>query len=295
METKQRNKRKARTGDSRGYQAAAQVVYTQSQPFNKKRLFLRLAAVVAVVLALVFGLSIFFEVKTVTVSGVDEHMRYAVYEAAGIQEGEALLGLNKAKISGRILQKLPYVDSVQIRIKLPDTVNIEVTAVDITYGMEAADGSLWQVSASGRVVGSLEASRAGEYTAILGVQLDSPRIGQSAIACEGPAETQEEGAVSDLPTAAQRLDAALRIADAMEDLGMLEGVVSIDATDLSELGFSYEDRLQVLLGDHNNLFNKVSAARSAIAQLDPLDSGTLDASYRIRPTDVIFTREVTES
>lgn len=290
METKQRNKRR-----SRGYQAAAQVVYTQSRPFNKKRLILRLGTVLAIVLALIFGLSIFFKVETVSVTGVDEYMKYAVYEASGIREGDNLLGLSKARISGRILQKLPYVDTVQIRIKLPDTVNIEVTAVDITYAVASVDGKLWQISASGKVVDMLDGADAWEFTAIEGVTLENPSIGNRAVAYEPPAETLEDGAVLDAPTAAQRLEAALRIADAMEELGMLEGVVSIDVSDLSELGFNYEDRLQIQLGDQNNLFNKVSAAKSAIAQLDPMDVGVLDASYRIRPTDVIFTREVTES
>ncbi len=293
METKQRNNRRSR--QSRGYQAAAQVVYTQSRPFNKKRLILRLGTVLAIVLALIFGLSIFFKVETVSVTGVDAYMKYAVYEASGIREGDSLLGLSKARVSGRILQKLPYVDTVQIRIKLPDTVNIEVTAVDITYAVASADGRLWQISSSGKVVDILDAADAWDFTSIEGVTLENPSIGKQAVAYEPPAETLEEGVVLDGPTASQRLEAALRIADAMEELGMLEGVVSIDASDLSELGFNYEDRLQIQLGDHNNLFNKVSAAKSAIAQLDLMDVGVLDASYRIRPTDVIFTREVTES
>ena len=47
----------------------ADVVYTQPGPFNIERFLLHLATAVAVVLALLFGMSIFFKVDTVTVTG----------------------------------------------------------------------------------------------------------------------------------------------------------------------------------------------------------------------------------
>ena len=45
------------------------VVYTAPEPFSRKRFLLRLLTVVAVVLALTFGMSIFFKVENVAVTG----------------------------------------------------------------------------------------------------------------------------------------------------------------------------------------------------------------------------------
>ena len=105
----------------------AEIVYTPSAPFNRGRFALRLATVVAVVLALLFGMSIFFKVANVTVSGNQKYSAWDISQAAGIQEGENLLTLSKARVSGNIISQLPYVKSVRIGIKLPDTVNIEIT------------------------------------------------------------------------------------------------------------------------------------------------------------------------
>ena len=60
------------------------VVYTQPDPFNRNRFILRLVTVVAVVLALIFGMSIFFKVKTVTVAGTNKYTAWDVREASGI-------------------------------------------------------------------------------------------------------------------------------------------------------------------------------------------------------------------
>ena len=51
---------------------APDVVYTPAKPFSRDRFLVRLATVVAVVVALMFGISIFFRVEHVTVSGADK-------------------------------------------------------------------------------------------------------------------------------------------------------------------------------------------------------------------------------
>ena len=96
--------------------AAPDVVYTPAKPFSRDRFLLRLATVVAVVIALMFGVSIFFRVEHVTVSGVDKYTPYMIQQAAGIKEGDALLGLSDARISGKITSALPYVENVSISI-----------------------------------------------------------------------------------------------------------------------------------------------------------------------------------
>ena len=54
------------------------VVYTQPKAFNRKRFLLQLATVAAVVLALLFGMSIFFKVEEVLYGTVEEK-RIRVY------------------------------------------------------------------------------------------------------------------------------------------------------------------------------------------------------------------------
>ena len=83
-----------------------QTVYTPPKAFNRRRLWLQLATVFAIVLALVFGMAIFFKVETVKVAGVDKYTEYQIREASGIQDGDNMLSLSKSTISSRIMQSL---------------------------------------------------------------------------------------------------------------------------------------------------------------------------------------------
>ena len=169
--------------------SGGEIVYTQPKPFRKNRFFLQLATVVAVVLALVFGLSIFFKVEQVTVSGAEKYSEWDVKEASGIREGDTLLTLSRATIGGKIITKLPYIDRVRIGIKLPNTVNIAIEELDVVYAIADDAGGWWLMNAAGRIVDTTTAGQSVAYTQILGVVLTSPQIGMQAVAAEPVPET----------------------------------------------------------------------------------------------------------
>ena len=83
------------------------IVYTPAKPFDRRKFLLRMATVVAVVLALVLGMSIFFKVADVTVAGAEKYSPWDVREASGIRDGENLLTLNKQKSVERSGQSFP--------------------------------------------------------------------------------------------------------------------------------------------------------------------------------------------
>ena len=161
-----------------------QIVYTPAKPFNRKWFLLRLATVAAIVLAWVFGMSIFFKVQTVTVAGVDKYTEWEIFEASGIQKGEALLGLNRARAIAKIRTALPYVGDVRIGIKLPDTVMIEITELKAVYAIEDTEAGWWLMDATGRLVDSTDGAAAKDYPRVIGVKIENPTIGQQAKAAE---------------------------------------------------------------------------------------------------------------
>ena len=87
----------------------------------------KLLSVVVISGAIVAALTLFFKVETITVSGTTEYSSEEIITASGIQQGDNLFLLNKYEIYESILEKLPYVSSVSISRKLPDTLLIEVT------------------------------------------------------------------------------------------------------------------------------------------------------------------------
>lgn len=278
---------------------ADDVVYTQPGPFRKERFFLQLLTVVAVVLALVFGLSIFFKVDKeqvlvsfqVAVEGEHKYSERDVVEASGIKDGENLLTIRESEISGRILEKLPYITQVRLRIKLPDTVKIEVVETDVVYSVEAADGTWWMIRSDGKILQKSNAADADQKTKIIGVKLDSPAVGAQAVAYQPQIEQTEEETQPEIPTvmASDQLSAVLQILTCLEANGIIGDAVSVDVTSLNGIELWYQDRYQVNLGDQINLNYKISAMKAAIDEMKSYQRGMLDVSFTVIEDQVVYT------
>lgn len=270
-------------------QPSPEVVYTQPGPFNKYRFLLYLATVIAVVLAVMFGMSIFFKVATVTVAGNEKYTAWDIREASGIQDGENLLSISEPKISSMIRSNLPYIDKVRVGIKLPDTVKIEVVELDVVYAIEADDGSWWLMRSDGGLVEKTNEADAGQHTKILGVQIAKPEAGQQVSASQ-PQQTGEDGETVPVTVlASEQLQTALSIAQFLESSRVIGEAASINVTDMGELELWYGERYQVILGDSMELGYKIRSMKSAIDQMGDYQSGILDVSFTTWPEEVGYT------
>lgn len=273
---------------------APDVVYTPAKPFSRERFLIRLATVVAVVIALMFGISIFFRVEHVTVSGADKYTPYMIQQAAGIKEGDALLGLSDARICGKITSALPYVEDVSVAIRLPDTVHIEITELDVVYSIRDDKDAWWLITADGRVVTNADNATAGTYTKVEGVKLSDPISGGQAEAADVNTGFMVEDPVTgtmvpQFEPGDSRLAAALSILQYLEDNVIIGEVASVNVANLSELELWYGQRFQVKLGDTTELGYKIRCMNAAINGedgLDDHDSGVLDISFTVYPDSI---------
>lgn len=267
------------------------VVYTPPKPFSRNQVLLRLATVVAVVLALIFGMSIFFKVETITVSGMDNYSAWTVAEASGIEKGDNLLTLSKAKIVGKIKTALPYVNQVRISRELPDTVHIEITEFDVAYSIKDGQGRWWLMTSQGGVLEQVDNATAGDYTTITGVTLESPRVGFQAEAQEEPRKPGTDAETTVITVYGKdRLAAALSILQYLEQNGIVGDAASVDVTDLAEMELWYGNRFQVLLGDETQLSYKITCMKKAIDSLASYESGILDVSFTVVKDKTMYTR-----
>ena len=243
-----------------------EVVYLAPKPFSRNRLLLRLATVVAVVLALVVGLSLFFKVENIQVSGCEQYTAYQIQQASGISEGDQLLTFSRAKASGKIISALPYVKTVRIGISLPDTVYIEIVETKVTYEVADKDGGSWLLDSDGKVV---SAGNGGDHTKILGVQIENPAVGEIATAYQHvQTETDADGNVIPVTvTQAQKLQAAVSIAKLMEKNGIIGQAATIDVNNIYKVEVWYADIFQVMLGDTSRLDYKVTCMAALVQQL----------------------------
>ena len=271
------------------------VTYTQPVPINLNQMLLRLCVVVAVVLAVTMGLSVFFKVERVIVHGNKAYSAWTVQEAGGIENGSNLLSLNNARACGKIKAALPYVDTVRIGIKLPDTVNIYVEEIDIAYAITTSDGTNWLMTSEGKIVEQIDGGTANSYTKVQGVYLDSPVAGQQARALEAiqgtepPADGATEETAPVIVTAAAKLSAALTILQQLEANDIVGEAASVDVSSLSNIELWYGQRFQVKLGDAYNMDIKINWMKSAVNQLSDYDMGVLDVSFTTWPDRVGYT------
>ena len=291
----------------------ADVVYTPPKPFKRGRFLLHLATVAAVVLAMVLGMSIFFKVEKVQVSGNKKYSAWEVSEASDIEMGSNLLTISRAQIGGSIISNLPYVDTVRVGINLPDTVNIEITELEVVYAAEDAEGNWWLMNDQGKIVEKTNAISAKEYTRVLGVKLLDPQVGQQAVAQEPElptipldvpeGETTEEDAtetmtVATVPeatmavgvTGAERLQTAMSVLQVLSTNSISGQIDSVDVTNLTSIEMWYDDeRFQIYMGDATRMDYKIEALKATIGQMESYERGQLDVSFMNWPDKVGYT------
>ena len=256
------------------------VVYTQPKPFQRRRFLLHLATVVAVVLALVLGMAIFFKVKDVKVSGTEKYSAWDVQQASGIHQGDNLLTINKAKVAARIKTELPYVKSVRISITLPDTVNIQIEELTVLYSVQASDGTWWLMAADGKVVEKITEADAANHTKIVGVRIADPKPGHTAVAEEvQQGETLADGeTMPPVVYGSEKLQAATAVLTELEKNGILNKMTSLDVSDIYAIRLWRGDRFLVEVGDATQLSKKILALKAYLEENGDHTSVVLDIS-----------------
>ena len=161
----------------------------------------------------------------------------------------------------------------------------------MVYAIKSSDGFWYLMNSDGKVVEQSTSGSAKSYTQVLGVTLSGPVVGEPGIATEEvPTETDEDGEyVSLTVTGAQRLSAALEILQALEENDIVGQAASVDVTRLNDIILWYGTQYQVNLGENTNLSYKIACMNDVILQMSDYQSGILDISFTIWPTQVGYT------
>lgn len=101
----------------------------------------KLLCVLAVVVALTAGATVFFRVERVSVSGNQRYSQEEIIAASGIHLGDNMYSLNKVRIDRSIRTKLPYVGELTINRALPSTILITVAEWDAVAQISVPDSA----------------------------------------------------------------------------------------------------------------------------------------------------------
>lgn len=189
----------------------------------------KLLSVLVICTAILAAMTLFFRVGSIEVTGQRRYTAEEIQAASGVELGTNLYLLNKHDMRQNIWRELPYIEEIRIKRRLPDTLTIEVRESGRPFAL-AQDGSVWLISAGGKIVDQLPEQDAGEYGRITGCQLLAPSVGTTlALATEYAAQQSS----------------LLDLLQALDGANLTENVDAIRLEDLSDLKMDYIGRFTV--------------------------------------------------
>ncbi|MBQ7098774.1 MAG: FtsQ-type POTRA domain-containing protein [Oscillospiraceae bacterium] len=266
-----------------------EIIYTAPKPLTRGRFALSLLSMAAVAAAVFLALSVFFRVETIAVAGAEKYTPWMIRQAAGVEPGDALLSIGEARVASRIRMKLPYVDEIKVGIRLPGTVEIQVTELQVTYSIEDENGAWWLISADGRAVEQVTLDKALGYTRVEGLAVRTPQPGAVVQALPGQIIDPDEGTAveQDQADADEQLSALIGVMTALEKNRIIGEIALIDVTDVTAIRLEYPQLLTVRLGDAERMDYKISYLAAAVEELADTQSGELDLSLEYTE-DAVF-------
>lgn len=222
-------------------------------------------SVVIIAVAIVVGCIVFFKVQHVEVSGNSRYTREEIVTATGIQVEDNLFRLNKFRISDGLISDLPYIEAVNIRRRMPDTILIHVTETRPVAALHSG-GVWWLMNERGKLLERTEGP--GDYLRIEGLELLSPSAG-TVIAVDQEQRLQRES--------------LLELLSALLARDMLAAAQSIDLSDASCLVMEYDRRLEVRIALADDFDYKVRQLEGVLARIEAGEGGVLDMTIEERP------------
>lgn len=123
---------------------------------RKRMIAISIIAVLMVAITIVtLSLTVFFNIKTISVAGSNKYSAEQIMDSAEVKEGDNLFRLSYSEISKRLQYELPYIASVKIERKLPDGLKISVkeTKDEICF---YSDNALYTADLSGKVLSKID-------------------------------------------------------------------------------------------------------------------------------------------
>lgn len=230
-------------------------------PLQRKIIrILSYGAIIAVVLivGVVLSLTVLFKTQAYEVTGVSRYSEEEIIDACGIGKGENIFLAPKSPAENRLKKTFPYVEEANVSFKIPDTIRIAVVEADEGYLVKQGGTDYLVISTNGRILNQVSDPSAYDLPIFIGPTLTSGAVGDYV--------SYEDDTVVDMIRS---------ITQTFADNGY-QGITEIDATNMANISFTYDDRIKVKLGIPEDLDYKVRTAMTIINEnLDKNQTGTI--------------------
>lgn len=226
----------------------------------KKNILSILLAGIVMCVGLVLVFSLFFKTSNITISGDRAYSDKMVIEKSGIEIGDNLFKVNEEKLSQMLSKELPYIKSVTIERKLPDTIIINVEAAKEVAAITTKKGFVL-LDETGKVLDK-NASILKENVAVINnVKLKEYIEGERVVL-----------------TDEKKTEALIKLFEAIKNSNM-QLLTEIDLKNINDIRIKYDDRITFAVGSLTNIETKLARGVAALEkenEINAYSEGTLD-------------------
>ena len=226
----------------------------------KKHILTILLAVVVMCVGLVLVFSLFFKINNITISGDKVYSDKMVIEKSEIEIGENLFKISEEKLTEKLSKGLPYIKSVTIERKLPDTMIINVTAAKEVAAITTEKGFVL-LDETGKVLDK-NASILKENVAVINnIKLKEYIEGETVVL-----------------TDKKKTETLIKLFEAIKNAEM-QLLTEIDLKNINDIKIKYDDRITFAVGSLTNIDTKLARGVAALEkenEINAYSEGTLD-------------------
>lgn len=202
---------------------------------------------VALAVAVVLSLTVFFKIDTITVTGNSRYTKDEIISHCSVNIGENLFLSDTSSAEQTLEQNLPYIYKAELKRKLPYTIEIKITEAQPTYSIKydkayiLLDQDFKVLETNASKPQGLNISKASVKSAVAGktIQFKNSETGECI----------------------------KKLASAVHDNSFKE-ITSVYSNSVRDNYVVYENRIQFKLGDCENLKTKIYQGLAACEELN---------------------------
>ena len=210
-------------------------------------------------LVAVLVISLFFRVSEIAVINASEYSDEEIIRASGIEEGANLFCVDRFRAASMIFSDLPYMDTVSIRRQMPNKIIIQAEG-SAPVACIHLDEEYWLLDRQGKMLGSVSQTEAEKYPEIRNLEPLTALAGVDMIV-EGVNEA--------------RLAYYVRLLTPLRAEGLLPYIQWIDLKNVANPVLRFDNRIDVYMGETDNMDYEVALLRDVTTRLSTDDSGVL--------------------
>ena len=243
-------------------------------------LYAFLVVVLAFAIIITLSMTVFFNVKTIRVTGDAEYSAEEIVQQVGVFEGDNMMRLHLEDLETQAEELLINAETVDIKRQFPSTLVIDVRKAVPAYNVRYDDGTLI-VSRENKILKNTMDPDDGLIT-IIGYQPEETTPGKHLTAAE---ERHEK-----IFSAFQEL---------IQNASLAVPIISVNMSDMNDIIVNFDHRIEFDMGNWSELNYKISFAEQVIAGQSGEKEGYLtmigsnQCAFRNKP-DVINAEKAAE-